>query len=330
MQGVSNMAKILGSTEHWTQFPNLPPFQSHPNLWTLYGWNWDFWDFRTKTKKKEISAGLFCVNAPSAPPHWIDGITASTKVLPAALSAKILLFSWPNLVEAPKNSFKSCLQHRSIVQAHQKDPSWKRRPTAKQSDFKQQRDTRNFVRQYMRNTSKAFFAFGYFFLPWHFTTNNTNTHLISWFLACGRWTIGFVPEVQCPTHLRIDDLDRIKRRTHDFQVASYQPFGAFHIFIMERFTPLHSRCEGKIWKDKKRCVKRKLRFAFLTSSFVNLSSTPSYAWSMTSNMPVYLSCCACHWHCMSFTAPAQCTTKSQSGSDWTWKTKNDLCAGVMC
>ena len=39
---------------------------------------------------------------------------------------------------SPKNSFKSRLQHRSIVQAHQKDPSWKRRPTAKQSDVKQQ------------------------------------------------------------------------------------------------------------------------------------------------------------------------------------------------
>ena len=67
MQGVSNMAKILGSTEHWTQFPNLPPFQSHPNLWTLYGWNWDFSDLRTKTKKKEISFGLFCVNAQHLP-----------------------------------------------------------------------------------------------------------------------------------------------------------------------------------------------------------------------------------------------------------------------
>lgn len=159
-----------------------------------------------KNKKERNLSGTLLHQCP-APPHWIDGITASTKVLPAALSAKRLLFSWPNLVQAQKNSFKSCLQHRSIVQAHQKDPSWKRRPTAKQSDFKQQRDTRNFVRQYIRNTSKAFFAFGYFFLPWHLTTNNTNTHLISWFLACGRWTIGFVPEVQCSTHLRIDDLD---------------------------------------------------------------------------------------------------------------------------
>ena len=132
---------------------------------------------------------------------------------------------------SPKNSFKSRLQHRSIVQAHQKDPSWKRRPTAKQSEFKQQRDTRNFVRQYMRNTSKAFFAFGYFFLPWHFTPN---THLLSWFLSCGRSTVAFLPEVQCPTHLWIDDLEY----------------------------------EGKIWKDQKDVSREScaLPFSHLPSS----------------------------------------------------------------
>lgn len=246
-----NMAKILGSTEHWTQFPNLPPFQSHPNLWTLYGWNWDFWDFRTKPKKKEISFGLFCVNAQHLPTGSMASLHPQRCYLqrfrPRYYDFRGRISSKPR-----KNSFKSCLQHRSIVQAHQKDPSWKRRPTAKQRDFKQQRDTRNFVHQYMRNTSKAFFAFGYFFLPWHFTTNNTNTHLISWFLACGRWTIGFVPEVQCSTHLRIDDLDRIK--IQELTISRWLPINQLEPFIssyLERFTPFHSRCEGKIWKNKK-------------------------------------------------------------------------------
>lgn len=74
-----------------------------------------------------------------------------------------------------------------------------------------------------------------------------------------------------------------KIRTHDFQVASYQPFGAFHIFI-ERFTPFHSQCEGKIWKDKKRCVKRKLRglpFSHLPSSIWAARRPMLGAWHQT-------------------------------------------------
>lgn len=63
-----------------------------------------------------------------------------------------------------------------------------------------------------------------------------------------------MPEVQCSTHLRIDDLDHWTGSEEELtisRVASYQPFGAFPVSlrftlnVKERFGKMKKMCQEK-------------------------------------------------------------------------------------
>ena len=73
-------------------------------------------------------------------------------------------------------------------------------------------------------------------------------------------------------------LDRIRRRTHDFQ-------GGFlsTIWSLSGFTPFHSQCEGKIWKDEKDVSREScaLPFSHLLSSIWAAHRPMLGAWHQT-------------------------------------------------